>query len=548
MNVISASIVAATLLGTSGCGGFKARAKHETAPLLEGLGDHHFEITTSEKMAQRFFDQGLILYYGFNHLEAKRSFAEAARIDPECAMCPWGVALTLGTNINARMEAADVPEAFAAAQKALTLALGASPREQALIQALATRYEAHARDDRSQLDKAYSIAMRDVAQRFGNDPDVLTLYAESLMDLSPWDYWLPNNEPKPTTTEILATLESAIAVNPKHPGANHLYIHAVETGRPEAGVGAAERLATVVPGAGHLVHMPSHIYIRVGRYHDGSLANERAIAADRSYITQCRQQGLYPLAYVPHNVHFLWACETLEGRSADAIETAYQLNREVDTKVMRQPGYGTLQHFWITPLYALVRFGKWDEVLAYDEPEADLVYPRGVWHYARTLAHARKGNLDAAAADLERLWALADDPALEAITIWDINGTAALLGIARYVAAGELAAARGDHTRAVEHLRQATALEDALNYDEPSSWHAPVRHTLGAVLLQTGDADAAEAAYREDLNTFPNNGWALRGLQQSLRAQGKNAEAEALKPQLTTAWKYADIQLSASRY
>jgi tetratricopeptide (TPR) repeat protein len=519
------------------------------APLLDNLGGHRHPISTKSSLAQRYFDQGLTLIYGFNHAEAVRSFREAARLDPECAMAYWGIALGLGPNINASMPEDAVPEAYAALQKALELAGRASEKEAAYIRALAARYTKEPVKDRKALDAAYATAMREVWKRHPDDLDAATLYAEALMDTMPWDYWTKDGKPKPDTVQALAALEAVLARNPNHPGANHYYIHAVEASpNPERGVPSADRLRDLVPGAGHLVHMPAHIYIRVGRYHDAVIANERAIEADNQYITQCHAQGLYPLAYVPHNHHFLWASAMLEGHSAKAVAAAREVAAHADAKKMREPGYGTLQHYSVIPLYALVRFGRWDEALKAPAPDKDLLYPTGVWHYARGMALTRKGRLDEAARELERLQAVAADPALESVTIWDINTTASLMRVAVESLAGEMAAARGDYAQAVRRLEEAVRLENELRYDEPPPWGSPMRQALGAVLLDAGRPADAERVYLEDLEHYPENGWSLFGLEKSLRAQGKAEAAAAVAARLKEAWANADVTLTASRF
>ena len=517
------------------------------APLLEGMGEHHHPITTDNPMVQRFFDQGLVLAYGFNHAEAARSFREAIRLDPDCASCYWGLSYVLGPNINSMMDASDLPEAWNALQKALEHKDRASPKEQAFIEALSKRYTADAPEDRSHLDWAYAEAMGDVARRFPADTDAATLHAEALMDTTPWDYWLENGDPKPETIEILATLDAVLEEDPNHPGANHFLIHAVEVWYPERGIEAADRLGAVVPGAGHLVHMPSHIYLRVGRYHDASEANLAAIEADDEYVTACRRQGMYPVMYMPHNHHFLWAAASLEGRSQLAIETAREMASRQDADKMRQPGYSTVQHYWITPLYAMVRFGRWQEILQVSSPDPDLIYPIGVWHYARAMALIRTQDLDAAARELASLTKVLADPSLASITVWDLNGAASLLAIAKEVVVGELATARGDLEIGIRHLEAGVELESKLNYDEPPTWHAPVRLNLGAVLLQANRPAEAERVYREDLEIYPDNGWALIGLQQSLEAQGKNLQAREVEQLYAKAWQHADLKLTSSR-
>lgn len=518
------------------------------APLLEGLGDHRHPVATRSPLAQRYFDQGLILAYGFNHAEAARSFREAARIDPECAMCWWGVALVLGPNINAAMEPENNAEAWQAVQRALELSEDGDPRERAYIEALATRYAEQPPEDRSHLDLAFAEAMGKVVHRFPDDLDAATLYAEALMDTMPWDYWQEDGSPKPATREVLAQLDRVIEGDPRHPGALHLYLHAVEEVHPEWGEDEADRLAGLVPGAGHLVHMPSHIYIRVGRYEDAAEANRKAIAADDAYVTQCHAQGLYPVGYMPHNHHFLWAAATFQGDSETALEAARHTAHHVDRDLLRAPGYGTLQHYLVTPIYTLARFGRWDEILAYPRPEEDLLYPEGVWRYARALALIRKNRPEEAQRELTRLRQIAADPALDDVTLWGINGTSDLLEIAAEVVAGELAAARGNTDEAVRSLEVALDLESTLLYDEPPAWHQSVRQVLGAVLLEAGRTEEAERVYREDLAKFPNNGWSLHGLAEALETQGRTEEAAQVRERLRQAWRNADVTLIASRF
>jgi tetratricopeptide (TPR) repeat protein len=519
-----------------------------TAPLLEGMGDLHWPISTDSELAQRYFDQALTLAYGFNHLEAERSFREAARLDDQCAMCFWGAALVLGPNIN---DPVPTPEREVKAYETLgeTVARmeAASEKERALIEALKTRYAATPPADRSSLDQAYAEAMRSVAKRFPDDLQVQTLFAEAMMDTMPWAYWTEDAQPKPLTEEVFATLDFVLERDPDHPGANHFYIHAVEQEQPERGVKSADNLRRVVPGAGHLVHMPSHIYIRVGRYHDGSLANELAIEADNDYVTQCRAQGIYPVAYVPHNHHFLWATATMEGRSADALDAARHTAQHVDRSLIRDVQFGVLQHFSAIPYYALVRFGKWEEILREPAPDADLLYPTAVWHYARGIAYVRGKKLKEATQELRKVRTIAADPRLEQIRIWGLNPTSSLAKIAAAVLQAEIAAARKNTKAAVAQLRKAIAIEDGLIYGEPPDWFYPVRQNLGAILLEAGRPRAAEKVYREDLARFPDNGWSLFGLAQSLRTQGKTQEADDVQRRFETAWQYADIEITASR-
>jgi tetratricopeptide (TPR) repeat protein len=517
------------------------------APLFNDLGTYSVPITTSVPMAQRFFDQGLTLTYGFNHAEAIRSFREAARLDPQCAMCYWGIAFALGPNINMPMVDEAVPEAHSAAEKALQLSRHASPREQALIRALVNRYAPPPVKDRSALDRAFADAMREVMRQFPDDAEAQTLFAESLMDLSPWDYWLPNGDPKPATREMIAALERVLAATPNHPGANHLYIHVVEASvNPDRAVAAADRLGPLAPGAGHLVHMPSHIYIRVGRYHDAAVANIKAGEADTSYIAQCQAQGVYPLLYHPHNWHFLWAAATFAGKKEWAERGALRTRELMGTHQHDDPMFGPyIQHFWLTPLYHQVRFGEWDQILAASDPP-DLPYPRAIWHYARGMAYAGRGDVKLARQELLAMQPYVEDPTLAGVQVSIRNNARQLAAIARLVLAGTVEERDGKLDRAIEILGEARDLEDALGYNEPEDWHYPVRQILGAVQLEAGKAADAERTYREELARHRENGWSLFGLQQSLSAQERTEEAAAVGRRLTTAWAGADIQLTAS--
>lgn len=516
-----------------------------SAPLFDNLGDFHHPISTTSPLAQRYFDQGLILAYGFNHAEAARSFDAAAQIDPNCAMCYWGLAYVLGPNINAAMEDNAVQQAWEAMQSAIRTISHATEPERDYIQTLAKRYPPVPVGERVSLDLAYANAMRELAERYPSDLDAATLFAEALMDTMPWDYWQEDGEPKPETVEVLNTLESVLERNPNHAGANHLYIHAVEAQQPELGIAAADRLGDLVPGAGHLVHMPSHIYIRVGRYHDAVVANQKAVQADQDYVTQCYAQGLYPVAYMPHNHHFLWYGAMMAGQKEVALEAGKQTAMMADRELMREPGYGTLQHYYAIPLYTLVKFGLWEEILNQPAPEADLLYPTGVWHYARGMALAATGR--EAQQELQVLKEIAANPELELVTIWDINTTAHLLHIATEVLSGTIAHQQGNVEQAIAHLQSAVDLEDSLNYDEPAPWYSPVRQSLGAVLLAADRSAEAEQAYREDLQVYPDNGWSLWGLVQSLQAQGKRKEAQAVQKRFEEAWQYADVTLTASQ-
>ncbi len=517
----------------------------ELAPRLQNLGSHVFKVTTKSDQAQLFINQGVNLAYGFNHAEAGRAFREAARLDPECAMAWWGQALVLGPNINAPMTPDDEPKALEMAQKALALKSKATPREQAYIDAVGRRYTGKA-DDRAAANRAYADAMGALVKRFPDDLDAATMYAESLMDLRPWNYWMRDGSPYPETPDIVSTLERVIAKNPNHPGANHLYIHTMEAYRPEMAEAAADRLLKLMPGAGHMVHMPSHIYQRVGRYADAVASNEAAALADEDYITQCRAQGLYPMAYYPHNVHFLWFAATAEGRSRLSIESARKAASKVSDETLEK--VPLLAGFRIVPWYALARFGKWDEMLAEPAPPERFLFLTGAWHYARGLAQLGKGQIDEAEKELAEVRRIAADPSLN-YSLFSPNTAGAILSIAPEVLAGEVAARRKDFDAAIAHLERAVRLEDGLVYTEPSEWHFPPRQALGAILLAAGRPKEAETVYWEDLRRNPDNGWSLFGLTQALRAQeGRGKEAATAQERFDKAWAQADVKLSASRF
>lgn len=536
---------APTKLIATESGGSPIESTEPTARLFANLGNYHHPISTNIPLAQRYFDQGLILAYGFNHAEAKRSFLEAARLDPNCAMCYWGVALVLGPNINASMDAEAVPEAWNAIHTASKLSQNTSDKEKAYIQALAQRYSSKPVEDRSALDVAYVNAMREVKQRYPKDLDAATLFAEGIMDTMPWNYWTEDGKPNLGTPELLATLESVLKRNPNHIGANHFYIHAVEAKRHELGIAAADRLAHLVPGSAHLLHMPSHIYIQVGRYHDAVVANQRAIATDEEYATQRSVSGFYRMAYMVHNHYFLWYAAMMAGESKVAIQAARYTAMMTDTKSMREPWGGTMQHYYSLPLYAFAKFGMWDKILAQPAPPVDLIYPTGVWHYTRGMAFTAKGQLEKAARELEQLNAIAAEKAPDKTKLWEVN--LKILQNASQVLAGELATKQGNYEQAIAHLKTAIQLDDDLKGDPPL-WYSPVRQSFGAILLEVGRKAEAEQMYREDLKIYPNNGWSLYGLAQSLQVQGKTKEAQEVQQRFEKAWKYADVKLTASRF
>lgn len=533
------------------------------APLIDGLGATSFTITTKAPAAQRYFAQGLLLAWAFEHGEAERSFREALRRDPDCAMCEWGVAYVRGPNVNHPYRDG-AAEAARHVRRALVLAPQASARERALIEALATRYdvEAAAKDappaaaalcaarpgaNVDPLDVAYAQAMGRVVQQFPDDPDIRVLHAEALLLLAPWEWWR-NGEPAAGTLQAIDEIEAVLARQPTHTGANHYLIHALEQSpTPERALAAAQRLGALAPDAGHLVHMPSHIYLRVGRYADASRANVEAIAADERFAAQIRAQGVMPLAHVSHHRHFLWATAAMEGRGAVSIGAARELAAQVGQDG-RPFGRAGNEYFAALPLFALVRFARWDEILAASVPEGASAYPRGVWHYARGTAFARTGRADEAQAELAALEAAADDESLAELSFKGIDPLDAYLRVGIESLRGEIALARKQHAQALAHLRRAVELEDALESEEPPSWAAPQRHALGGALLVAGRAAEAAKVFREDLARFPANGWALYGLAESLRRQGRRAEALRVQAQLRAAWAHADLARPDARY
>ena len=516
----------------------------DSVPLYDDLGSYHFAVTTKVPAAQSYFDQGLRLVYGFNHGEAIRAFTEATRLDPNCAMCYWGIAYAHGPHVNAGMDSAGGVAAYAAIQKASQVAPKASAREKDYIKALAARYAAVPPADRASLDSAYSRAMGKLVAKYPDDLDAATLYAESLMDLSPWDYWNADRSPRPDTPAIIAQLERVLAKNPNHPGACHYYIHAVEATEPSKAVACAERLAALMPGAGHMVHMPGHIYIRVGRYNDAIMANEHAVHTDMTYMAaENPGPGVYTIGYVPHNHHFLAFAATMAGRSKEAIEAAKKTSETTPFDVAR--AVPLAEPYLPYQFLALTTFGHWDEILALPIPPADLSYSYGLAQYARGVAYAATGRAAEAQASLDSLVKTRANVKPEYATAgWSTPGT--VLEIAEHSLRGEIALRGGDASGAVDHFKAAAVAEDALKYIEPPDWYYPVRHSLGLALLKANRPADAEAVYREDLVRFPNNGWALFGLVQSLKAQGKDT-TEASR-QFQSAWSSADIQLTGSRF
>ncbi len=559
MRTIQLIVTSAVLCFMAGCAGqgqdavkTSAHAGHESSAdsrrpvLYDTLGSYSYRITTSSAEAQRWFDQGLRLVYALNHHEGQRAFREAARLDPGCAMCFWGIAITEGSNYNDPTNADREKKAATAAAEAVRLSGGARPAERAMIQALAKRHSSDPDAKREMLDRAYADAMREVARQFRDDLEAGTFFADSMMNLRPWSLWTADGAPQPGTEEIVTTLERVIAKSPNHPGALHLYIHAVEASRePGRAEAAADRLRPLMPGAGHLVHMPSHIYWRIGRYADAVAVNAVAADADRAYFKTATPSLIYRGLYYPHNIDFIWQSASMQGRSGETIRAAREFAGNAPPEMIKQmPDMETAP---VAPMVALVRFGRWDDMLAYPAPPREWVYTTGVWHYARGLAFNAKGQAADAARELAALDAILQSVPPER-TVAFFFRTKNVLQLAANLLGGEIAAKGRDFTTAERLLRAAVAEQDSHWFTEPPPWYFPVRQALGAVLLQAGKPGDAEQVYREDLRRNPGNGWSLYGLAESLRAQGKTAEAAQAEESFRKAWAQADVKLTASRF
>ncbi|MBW8305563.1 MAG: hypothetical protein K0M46_01650 [Thiobacillus sp.] len=504
-------------------------------PLWDNLGTLQFAIGTQNPLAQRYFDQGLKLAYAFNHAEAARAFRQAQRLDPDCAMCHWGEALVLGPNINARMDEAAGAAALAAITRAEALAPKASARERELIAALARRYASDPKAERAALNAAYAEAMGRVAARYPRDTDITLLYVEALMNLSPWDYWeAAGARPKGRTAEILAALENVLQRQPDHPGAIHYYIHMVEaSSNPRRALPYADRLGSQMPGAGHLVHMPFHIYYRVGQYKDAIEANRRAVAADEAYLAEARPEGIYPLAYYPHNIHSLMTSAQMAGDGASAIAASEKLARVVSQDAGRSIAW--VQPILVAPYFAHAQFSAPATTLALPDPGDELPYVKAMWHYARGVAHAWRGEPAAARAEVEALRRLARGTDFSGLAEAGVPAPE-VIALAQHVVLGRIAQSAGDWAQARAEFEQAVALEDQLAYSEPPYWYYPVRQSLGAVLLAAGKLDEAETVFRQSLLRAPNNGWALHGLAATYQRLGKPDAAATARTKFTRAW------------
>jgi tetratricopeptide (TPR) repeat protein len=564
---IAGLALAATVVGAAGglagCDRVRGGAAAPLAPALDGLGETAFEISSRVPRAQQFFRQGLLLAYGFDHGEAKRAFAEAQRLDPRCAMCAWGLGYVTGPGIN-RPQRDALAEAQGHAKRALDLAAAASKREQALVRALALRLglevPAPAQDappaamcatpapaGADPADVAYAQSLARAAFDFPDDPDIGVLHAEALLMLAPWDWWR-DGQPNAGTRAAIVELQRVIARAPRHVGALHLLIHAAEQSPlPETALAAADALGALAPDAGHLVHMPAHVYQRLGRYADASQANRAAVDADARLAAQLKTQGFEPLTHTSHHWHFLWSSSALEGRGAAAIDAAEQ----VAALAAGHDGTfgGGNDYFIALPLFARVRFARWDEILAAGAPPAGATpYPAAVQHWARGIALARRGGTAAAAQELAALERLIEDPALDGRSLKGVDELRELLAIAAASLRGEVHVARRQWPQAIAALSTAVELEDALESEEPPPWAVSTRVALGAVQLLAGRARDAERSFRADLSRYPDNGWALYGLAQSLQRQGRRADAAQARQQFAAAWQRADLARPDARY
>lgn len=538
MSGLSAGLVC--LLSLVGAEGHRPLAPTQAAVLMPGLGKHHHPVSTRNELAQRFFDQGLTLLFAFNHDHAARSFRRAAELDPQLAMAQWGIALVLGPNYNLKqIEPDQAKSANEALQRALALAAAAPEHERAYIEALAKRYSSDPNADGAQLARAYSNAMRELSRRYPDDLDAATLFAESVMNQRPWKLWTADGTPAEGTEEVVSVLESVLRRNPEHPGANHYYIHAVEASpRPERSLPSADRLGSLVPAAGHLVHMPAHTYFRIGDYESAARANQKAIAIDRAFIKNTGATGIYPMMYYSHNIHFLSAARAMQGRYTDAKQAADELVAHIGPHVAEMP---MLEAWMPMPMVTLIRFRRWDEILKSPNPAAGLPITTAVWRFARSAAHAAQGRMgEAEEEQREFLTAKAAIPA--ETTYSEVNTALEVLAITETALAARIALVKKDARAAIDLFQAAVKLEDALSYGEPPDGFLRSRESLGGALLRNGDFAEAEKVFRADLDRQPRNGRSLFGLRESLKGQKKETAAGLVDLEFRAAWKYADPQ------
>jgi len=518
------------------------------APLFSGLDGINFRITTKSKEAQRYFNQGIMLAYGFNHAEAARSFYEVTRLDSTCAMGWWGFAYVLGPNYNGGMEPDNLPRAYDAVHKAQKLSSGCTTKEKDLIKALTYRYSINVDQARSYLDSAFAAQMKEVYNKYPKDEDIAALFAESLMNLHPWDLFKRDGSAQPWTPEILEVLENSLKLAPRHAGLHHFYIHAMEMSK-QAGkaLESADLLGEIAPGSSHLVHMPSHTYIRTGKYHEGVVSNMNAVEVDSLYTVTCHAFGVYPLAYIPHNYHFLAACAALSGESQKAMFGANGTKDHTYEKLLLNPYWSTLQHYYSIPLFVQIKLGLWKDIRNYPAPEKELLYPNVIWHYAQGMAYLAEDKNQKADKHLIAMKSIMQDSALQTYTIWGFNRLYDICLIASETLEGEINAKKGNFPEAIKLLKSAMAIEDQLRYQEPPDWFFSVRHNLGAVLIECGKYQEAIEVYKQDLQTYPENGWALVGLMHAYEKLGNQNDYRIFRDRFEDAWKYSDIEISESR-
>jgi tetratricopeptide (TPR) repeat protein len=513
--------------------------------LVTGLGDLHHPVSTKNAEAQRFFDQGLRFIYAFNHDEAARSFQKAGELDPKLAMAYWGVAEAVGPNYNDPASEERFKQAHDAIQKAVDLSSGASPSERAYIAAMAKRFPADPKDDLRKAAEDYRDAMRELVKTYPDDLDAATLFAEAGMGLHPWGLWMHDGTPREGTEEIVATLESVMKRDPNHLGAIHYYIHAVEASNsPERALAGANKLAALAPAAGHIVHMPAHVYIRTGDYAAAVKTNQDAAAVDRAYIKSSGAQGIYPMMYYSHNLHFIAMCSAMNGNYAEAIKAADMLAAHVGPAVKDMP---PLEGFMTIPLAVNIRFHKWDAILAFKAPDPAMKTTTVFWHFARGMALAGKGKVAEAETEYKIVSEAEKATPPDVIFQMPINNKAKdIMKIAEDVLGAQLALARKDNASAASKLQEAVTIQDSLNYGEPPDWFFPVRESLGGVLLMSGDAKGAEKVFREDLDKNPRNPRSLFGLQQALKAQDRSYDAGFVEKQFRESWKGGAAELKVA--
>lgn len=530
------------------CGKFIIQDDYFSSPvkLLEGLGNLHYHISTRDSAAQKFFDQGLRLIYAFNHVEALRAFQEASRRDPESAMTYWGQALALGPNINDWNPGDREAMAQLAIGKAVELSKNSTSKEAAFIKAMATRYDGKVHEIRDTLNFAYLSAMESLAAEYPNDSEALTLYADAIMNSMPWNYWNHDGTPKEGTQKARNALESTLKKFPGHPGAHHLYIHLLEaSARPRDAYASALFLETAMPKAGHLVHMPSHIFARVGEYDRSNNANARAIVVDEEFLAESEDQGFYRIGYYPHNIDFLVYGSMMNGRYEQAFRDGAKLSYHMKAMETTMPVY--YDFFSTSPIITYVRFGAWNDVLALAPPDPRYFYTQSVHHFARGMAFLRKGLLSNAETELKKLDSIKGLDTLK--TIYAFYSSAhQVSNVAAHLLKGEVMIRRGQQEEGLQALRQAVAAEDTMRYNEPPDWRLPSRHFLGAALLELGQYTDAENVFEAELIRNPENGWSLQGLLQSQKKLGKKKEAAATQKRFEKAWKYSNVKISSSRF